>query len=224
MSMDRDDLKPSERSAADAIFAARTDLAAVAPIRETFGIADASSAYRIQEANTRRWLAARRPLVGRKIGLTSKAVQMQLGVGEPDYGMLWGDLAFQDGDCVPVAKFMQPRVEAEIAFIMNSDVENPAASLTDLMSAIAYCIPALEIVDSAIEKWNIKLVDTIADNASGGAFALGTSPRSIQGTDLRLCGMLMSRAGEVVSSGLGAAFLYDFMTRIRSLESFRFVT
>jgi 2-keto-4-pentenoate hydratase len=207
MSWDREDLKPSERSAADAIFAARSDLAAIAPIRETFGIEDASSAYLIQETNTRRWLAMQRPLVGRKIGLTSKAVQAQLGVDEPDYGMLWGDLAFQDGDHVPLGRFMQPKIEAEIAFVMNSGIDDPDASLTDLMRAIAYCLPALEIVDSAIEKWNIKLVDTIADNASGGAFALGTSPRSIQSADLRLCGMLMSRAGEVVSSGLGAACL-----------------
>jgi 2-keto-4-pentenoate hydratase len=206
--MSRDgELKVSETKAAEAIFASRRDLAPIAPVRDSCGIADVHSAYRIQDANTQRWLAAGRPLVGRKIGLTSKAVQTQFGVGEPDYGMLWGDLAFQDGDSVPLAKFMQPKIEAEIAFVMQSDVADPAVSLTDLMTAIAYCLPALEIVDSAIDKWNIKLVDTVADNASSGGFALGASPRSLRGTDLRLCGMLISRGGEIVSSGLGAACL-----------------
>ncbi len=197
----------SEAMAADAIFAARRDLAPIAPIRDTCGVSDVDSAYRIQDRNTCRWLDAGRTLVGRKIGLTSKAVQTQLGVGEPDYGMLWGDLAFHDGDRVPLAKFMQPKIEAEIAFVMERDVRNPSASLTDLIGAIAYCLPAIEIVDSAIDKWNIKLVDTVADNASSRGFALGSAPRSIKGTDLRLCGMLMSRRGEIVSSGLGAACL-----------------
>lgn len=207
MSWAPEDLQANERSAAEAIFKARSELVPIAPIRETFGIEDVQAAYRIQDANTRRWLAAHRPLVGRKIGLTSKAVQAQLGVAEPDYGMLWGDLALQDGDCVPLSKFMQPKIEAEIAFVINNDISDPAVSLADLMRAIGYCVPAVEIVDSAIENWNIRLVDTIADNASSGGFALGTSPRSIMGADLRLCGMLMSRGGEVVSSGLGAACL-----------------
>ncbi len=201
------ELNKSEATAADAIFAARRDLTPIAPIRDMCSVADVDSAYRVQDANTRRWLDAGRSLVGRKIGLTSKAVQTQLGVDEPDYGMLWGDLAFYHGDCVPLAKFMQPKIEAEIAFVMERDVLNPSASLTDLIGAVAYCLPALEIVDSAIDKWNIKLVDTIADNASSGGFALGIAPRSIKGIDLRLCGMLMSRRGEIISSGLGAACL-----------------
>jgi 2-keto-4-pentenoate hydratase len=201
------ELNSAEAAAAEALFRARAELTAIAPIRDSFGISDPTSAYRIQDANTRRWLAANRPLVGRKIGLTSKAVQAQLGIAEPDFGMLWGDLAFQDGDVAPLGKFAQPRIEAEIAFVMSSGLNNPTASMSDLIRSLAYCLPALEIVDSAIEKWDIGLVDTIADNASGGGFVLGVAPRAVDRIDLRLCGMAMSRRGETVSTGVGAACL-----------------
>ena len=93
----------------------------------------------MQDLNVRRWLAEGRRMVGRKIGLTSKAVQAQIGVDEPDYGVLWADYAFAGGETVPIARFMQPRAEAEIAFVMERAVEDPAASMTDLMRAVALC-------------------------------------------------------------------------------------
>lgn len=197
----------TEQSAADALFSARENLRPIAPVREAFEIVDPTAAYRVQEANTRRWLANGRKVSGRKIGLTSKAVQAQLGVSEPDYGMLWSDSAYADGDAVPFGRFMQAKIEAEIAFVMGGDLTSADISLASLMRSIAYCVPAIEIVDSAIENWNIRLTDTIADNASGGAYVIGASPRLLSGVDLRLCGMLMTRSDEVVSSGLGAACL-----------------
>jgi len=190
---------------AEAVYRARTDLKQIAALRDSFALASIEDAYAVQNRNTERWLAGGRRIVGRKIGLTSKAVQAQLGVDEPDFGVLWADYAFADGDTVDTGRFMQPRVEAEIAFVMERAMEDPEASLTDLIAAIAYAVPAVEIVDTAIADWNIKLFDTVADNASGGGFALGTGPRKVTDMDLRLCGAILSRNGAPVSTGLGAA-------------------
>ncbi|MFA7637739.1 MAG: fumarylacetoacetate hydrolase family protein [Parvibaculum sp.] len=192
---------------ADILFEARQGGTPVPPLSQSHGFTDAGAAYAVQEINTRRWLAEDRKIVGRKIGLTSKAVQAQLGVNEPDYGMLWGDLAFTDGDTVPSARFMQPRVEAEIAFVMEREVTSPEATLTELIAAIGYALPSVEIVDSAIADWKITLADTIADNASAGGFALGAGPRMVTDVDLRLCGMLLTKNGKHVSLGVGAACL-----------------
>lgn len=192
---------------AEALFAARTKLTQIAPPRETFGLSDVADAQSVQDLNTNRWLAAGRRMVGRKIGLTSKAVQAQLGVDEPDYGVLWADYAFSSGDTVPAARFMQPRAEVEIAFVMDRAVSDPDATMTELMRAIAYAVPAVEIVDSAVAEWNIRLADTIADNASAGGFALGTSPRRITEVDMRLGGAILSCNGQPQSMGLGAACL-----------------
>ena len=192
---------------ADALYRARTDLKQIDPLRGTFSLASVDDAYAIQDRNTERWLAEGRRIVGRKIGLTSKAVQTQLGVDEPDFGVLWADYAFADGEEVDTARFMQPRAEAEIAFVMERAIDDPEASMSDLVAAIAYALPAVEIVDTAIGNWDIKLVDTVADNASGGGFALGTSPRRVTDLDLRLGGAILSRNGAAVSMGLGAACL-----------------
>lgn len=192
---------------AERLYIARRDLAPIAPLSASSGLHDPEQAYAVQEINTKRWIGEGRKVIGRKIGLTSKAVQDQLGVSEPDYGMLWGDLTFNEGDEIVASRFMQPRVEAEIAFVMERDFDLPNASLTDLISAIAYALPAVEIVDSAVADWKITLADTIADNASGGANLLGNHPRSIRDIDLRLCGMVFTRNGKTCSVGLGAACL-----------------
>ncbi len=192
---------------ADALYRARSDLKQIAPPRETMDLERVEDAQAIQDANTKRWLAEGRRMVGRKIGLTSKAVQAQIGVDEPDYGVLWADYAFTNGDTLPVTRFMQPRVEIEIAFVMERGIDDPNASMTELMRAVGFALPAVEIVDSAVADWNIRLVDTIADNASGGGFALGTSPRKITDVDLRLGGAILSRNGVAESTGLGAACL-----------------
>jgi 2-keto-4-pentenoate hydratase len=116
-------------------------------------------------------------------------------------------MALYDGEEVALGKVLQPKVEAEIAFVLERDLTATEATLADLISAVAYALPAVEIVGSRIEKWNIKLLDTIADNASSGLFVLGTQPRKLDALDLRLCGMAMERRGEPVSFGAGAACL-----------------
>ena len=180
---------------------------AIEPLRESLPAGDLLAAYAVQQANTDYWLAKGRRLVGRKIGLTSKAVQAQLGVDQPDYGMLFADMSICDGEEVPAGTLLQPKVEAEVALIMERDLDVRHATMAELISAVAYALPAIEIVDSRIANWKIGIVDTIADNASSGLFVLGNRPVKLDQFDARLCGMVMERNGDQVSIGAGAACL-----------------
>jgi 2-keto-4-pentenoate hydratase len=175
------------------------------PVRDLIGDADVAAAYQVQEINSRRGEAAGRRLVGRKIGLTAASVRRQLGVDQPDYGMLFADMALADGDCVEPGRVLQPKVEAEVAFVLGRPLDDEQVTMTDMLSAVDYALPAIEIVGSRIAAWNIRLADTIADNASSGLFVLGSSPRSIRDIDLALCGAVIERRGEPVSTGAGAA-------------------
>jgi 2-keto-4-pentenoate hydratase len=186
--------------------AARTG-AWIAPLREQYPDIDAQSAYSIQRINTDRRVAAGARVVGRKIGLTARAVQLQLGVDQPDFGTLFDDMGYGDSDPVPVSVLQQPKIEAEIAFVLERDLAMERPTQADVLHAVAYALPALEIVGSRIDKWNIKFVDTVADNASSAAYVLGTTPRKLDAFDMRLCGMSLSRRGEPVSTGAGAACL-----------------
>lgn len=181
--------------------------AAIPPVRDELPAGDIAAAYAIQKSNTQYWLRKGRRLAGRKIGLTSKSVQKQLGVDQPDYGMLYADMVMCDGEEVPLARVMQPKVEAEVALVLEKDLKKKDVTISELISVVAYAVPAIEIVASRIEKWNIKIQDTIADNASSGLIVLGNQPRRLEGLDLRLCGMVMERRGEQVSLGAGVACL-----------------
>ncbi len=128
----------------------------IAPMRDSIGPANAETAYAIQDINTRAALAAGRRLIGRKIGLTARAVQQQLGVDQPDYGMLFADMLVGNGAAIATSRVIQPRVEAEVALVLERDLANADASVADVISAVAYCLPALEIVDSRILNWDIK--------------------------------------------------------------------
>nr|WP_087573728.1 fumarylacetoacetate hydrolase family protein [Sphingomonas sp. CDS-1] len=184
---------------------ATTSGIACAPVRELISGVDA--AYAVQEANTCHWLSEGRRLVGRKTGLTSRAVQKQLGVDQPDYGMLFADMEVLEGQPVPLGRLLQPKVEAEVALIMGRDVDHADLTLAEFLRAVEFALPAIEIVDSRVKGWDIRIEDTIADNASSGCYVLGAEPRKLEGLDLRLCGMVMERAGEPVSVGAGAACL-----------------
>ncbi|MEU4410049.1 fumarylacetoacetate hydrolase family protein [Streptosporangium sp. NPDC023963] len=193
--------------AADRLLEAARSGKPCAPVRETLPSRSAETGYAVQEINTRRALDEGRRLVGRKIGLTSAAVQRQLGVDRPDFGMLFADMAYLDGLPVPTGRFLQPRVEAEVALVLGDDLEGGPFTVADVIRAVDFALPAIEIVDSRIAGWDITLVDTIADNASSGAFVLGNTPVSLRGLDLRLAGMTMNRRGQEVSTGAGAACL-----------------
>ncbi len=180
---------------------------AIPPIRDQLEGGGIKAAYAVQQENTDHALKQGRRLVGRKVGLTSKSVQKQLGVDSPDFGMLFADMELYDGEEVTLGRVLQPKAEAEVTFVLQRDLKDPGITLGDLISAVAYALPAVEIVGSRIENWNIKLLDTIADNASSGLYVLGAEPRKLDNRDLRLCGMVMQRRGEPISLGAGAACL-----------------
>ena len=194
-------------AAADALYQASCSGTAVLPLRERVGQATAETAYAIQLHNTQRALAQGRRLVGRKIGLTSPAVQRQLGVDQPDFGMLFADMAVGDAEPMARGRLIQPKVEAEIAFVLGRDLRFERHTYADVLSAVDYCLPAIEIVDSRIADWRISLFDTVADNASSGLFVLGGNPVSPGRFDIGRCAMTMQQDGRTVSEGSARACL-----------------
>lgn len=178
------------------------------PIRNTLGNDGAAreQAYTIQRLNVAFHEAQGRRVVGRKIGLTNLKVQQQLGVDEPDFGTLFADMVFGDDEPITV-RMLQPRVEAEVALVLAHDLDCPDATLVDVINATAYVLPAIEVVDSRIANWDIRFVDTVADNASSALVVLGAVPTALNGLDLKRSAMRMSRNGEVVCEGSGAACL-----------------
>lgn len=179
----------------------------VAPLRDDLAPLDAAGAYQVQQINTRFWQQAGRRIAGRKIGLTAKAVQVQLGVDQPDYGVLFADMEVTDGGTLAPAAMLQPKVEGEVALIMGRDLDNPAATAEDMRTAVDYAIAAIEVVDSRIADWRITFADTVADNGSAGRFVLGSERRSLAGLDLYTCGMALQINGSIASVGAGAACL-----------------
>jgi 2-keto-4-pentenoate hydratase len=169
---------------------------------------DVDAAYRIQHHNTEHALMVDgRRIIGRKIGLTSVVVQKQLGVDQPDYGVLFEDMAIGNGAVASASGLLQPRIEAEIAFGFGIDLDDPALELSDLIGKVEWAAPALEIVDSRIADWRIGIVETIADNASSGRFVVGPKRPFSRELDLVNCQMNMQENGQSVSRGSGAACL-----------------
>ncbi len=177
------------------------------PVRELLAAGGNDAAYAVQNLNTERWISQGRRPVGCKIGLTSVSVQKQLGVDQPDFGILFADMAYGDNEEVPWRRLMQPKVEAEVALVLDRDLPDEGLTPADLLRATAYALPAIEIVGSRIADWNIRFIDTVADNASSGLYVLGHTPVKLDAVDLRLAGMVMERGGEPVSFGVGAACL-----------------
>lgn len=192
---------------ADQLSQAQLNRVPIAPVAPLFDQYDLTSAYSIQELNTVRQLQEGARLVGRKIGLTSKAVQTQLGVDQPDYGMLFAHMAVGDAEEISLRRLIQPKVEAEIAIVLGRDLNLECATYADLIGAIEYCLPAIEVVDSRIENWKIGIFDTIADNASSGLFVLGSTPKRLSDFDIASCTMRMTSNDTVVSQGSGKACL-----------------
>ncbi len=183
-----------------------------APLNQTIAPDDQTAGYAIQNINTDHWLANGRRLVGRKIGLTAKAVQTQLGVDQPDYGMLFADMAYSDGEEVPMSRLIQPKIEGEIAFVLGRDLDHESLTIADVLGAVDYAVAAFEIVDSRIADWKIKILDTIADNASSGLYVLGSQPKKLDAFDPWACGMVIEHKGEPISTGAGAACLGNPLT------------
>ncbi|MER7938655.1 MULTISPECIES: fumarylacetoacetate hydrolase family protein [unclassified Streptomyces] len=197
-------MTPDIEKAADVLLAAERSATPCPPVRDLLREGGAVSAYSVQRLNIARKLVGDRRVVGRKIGLTSPAVQRQLGVGQPDFGTLLSDMAVADGGTVGHRRLLQPKVEAEVALVLGADLPHVEPTAADVLRAVDFALPALEIVDSRIADWDITFADTVADNASSGLFVLGGAPVPLTAVDLRSVRMTLLSDGTKVSEGSGA--------------------
>lgn len=179
----------------------------ISPIRDIIGTEDLDLAYQIQTININHRINQGARIIGRKIGLTNKVIQKQLGVNQPDFGAMLNTMEVLNGDEIPWDEMHQPKAEAEIAFILGKDILQPTITTHELISSIDYALPCIEIVGSRIENWNIKITDTIADNASASHYVLGHRPTKLSDFDMIKCKMVTSKNGEIASEGSGAACL-----------------
>ncbi|MUL81940.1 MULTISPECIES: 2-keto-4-pentenoate hydratase [unclassified Mycolicibacterium] len=179
------------------------------PVRDLIGRDDLAAAYAVQDAITARRVDRGAKVVGRKIGLTSPAVQQQLGVDRPDFGVLLDSMAYRSGDTITTRHIMQPRVEAEIAFVLAEDLDDGPLDAAQVRAATGYVVAALEVCGSRIRDWDISFGDTVADNASAGAYVLGSRRVTLDEVAPDAVEMTLLIDGEQVSEGNGAACLGD---------------
>lgn len=192
----------------DELYEALTQCHTLRPLTERFDGITIEEAYHISLRMMERRVAAGETVIGKKIGVTSKAVQNMLNVYQPDFGYLTDKMAYSQGQEVPISEqLIQPKVEGEIAFILKKDLMGPCVTNADVLAATDCVIPCFEVVDSRIENWQIKIQDTIADNASCGLFILGDKAVDPRKVDLMTCGMVVEKNGVVISTGAGAAAL-----------------
>jgi 2-keto-4-pentenoate hydratase len=179
-------------------------LVPVTPLRNRLEGMSLQAAYDVQTAQLEHYIAAGRVLAGRKVGLTSLAMQAQLGVDSPDFGFFFEDMVHYDGAKIPVSGFIQPKVEPEFGFVLKHSLQGPGVTLEQAAAAIGAVYPAIEIIDSRITNWDIKLVDTVADNASCGAIAVGSVPLDLDPAQLLDVSCSLVIDGQVTGSGTGA--------------------
>jgi 2-keto-4-pentenoate hydratase len=177
------------------------------PLTNLFPHLTADEAYQIQLKQVEYKLENGRTIVGKKIGLTSKAMQNLLQVSEPDYGHLLDDMIVLDGENVFLDEFIQPKVEFEIAFILKKDLKGPNVTMMDVIHATEYVAPAIEIIDSRIRDWKIRFEDTVADNGSSARAIIGGKPTPIENVDLSHIGMAAYRNGQLIDTAAGAAVM-----------------
>lgn len=189
----------------DELFDAWRERRVLAPLLERFPGITTADAYAISLRMVARRVQAGETIVGKKIGVTSKPVQDMLGVYEPDFGQLTSGMVCTEASGVDLNHMIQPKAEAELAFVLERDLIGPGITATDVIRATAYVSPCFEIVDSRIKDWKIKIQDTVADNASCGVFLLGEAKGDLRKLDLQLAGMSLQRNGELHSTSVGAA-------------------
>ena len=220
----QDAVRPDVATAVTRLATALQSRVPCAPVRDLIGTEDLSAAYAVQRGLVHRRIGSGAAVVGRKIGATSEAVQRQLGVDQPDFGYLLDDMDVSDYDPISMRPLLQPRVEAEVAFRLAADLDPESEAeitLEAVRAAVEVALPALEIVDSRIDRWDITFTDTVADNASSGLYVVGREGRPLapdpQGLEPRDVEMTLSINGEVRSSGNGAACLGDPLEALRWL-------
>ncbi|MDD2545446.1 MAG: 2-oxopent-4-enoate hydratase [Burkholderiaceae bacterium] len=191
----------------DALYEALQARRTVPPLTSRYTDITLEDAYAIQQRMMARRLAAGERVVGKKIGVTSKAVMNMLGVFQPDFGWLTDAMVYNEGEAIPAHTLIQPKAEGEIAFVLKKTLKGPGITAADVLAATEGVMACFEIVDSRIQDWKIQIQDTVADNASCGVFVLGDRLVDPRDVDLATCGMVLEKNGEIVATGAGAAAL-----------------
>jgi 2-keto-4-pentenoate hydratase len=193
--------------AAAALLGAYASRAPLPPLTDSHPDLSVADAYAIQVAQVAAWTARGAVVKGHKVGLTSAAMQRQLGVDQPDFGVLLDSMFLAEGVTAEFGRFLQPKAEPEIAFVLGRPLRGPGVTVAEALAAVDFVLPALEIIDSRIADWKITLADTVADNASSGAVVLGSRPVRADSLDLSLAGCLLHRNGRLEGTGAGGAVL-----------------
>lgn len=201
--------QPALKAFADELLTATETLVPVPPLRDRFEGIGLDDAYAVQTFQLQAHLAAGRVLAGHKVGLTSPAMQAQLGVDSPDFGFFFDDMVYGHDARIPAAGFIAPKVEPEFGFVLKADLSGPGVTRQQAAAAIGEVHAAIEIIDSRIADWDIKLVDTVADNASCGAIAVGRSPLPVAVEDLAGIACTLRINGDAREAGTGAAVMGD---------------
>lgn len=189
----------------DELYDALINRKAVAPLTDREADITIEDAYQIQQRMIQRRLDTGETIIGKKIGVTSKVVMDMLKVSQPDFGMMTSGMVFNEGESIDTSTMIAPRAEAEVAFVLKSDLMGPGVTAADVLRATDFVVPCFEIVDSRIQDWKIKIQDTVADNASCGVLVLGGRRKSPADIDLALAGMVLEKNGEIISTSTGAA-------------------
>ncbi|WP_028218124.1 2-oxopent-4-enoate hydratase [Paraburkholderia oxyphila] len=189
----------------DRLYTAWHTRSAIEPLTQTHAQLTIEDAYRVQQRFVSHRLERGERIVGKKIGVTSDAVMSMLGVNQPDFGQLLDGMIRDDGASIDTRELIQPKAEAEIAFVLKRELRGPGVSAADVIAATEGVMPCFEIVDSRIRDWKIRIEDTVADNASCGLFVLGDRLIDPRALDLRTCGMVLEKNGAVAVTGAGAA-------------------
>lgn len=203
----------------DELYAALVDCRPVDPITGRHADITIDDAYRIQRRLNARRSEAGEHVIGKKIGVTSRAVMNMLGVDQPDFGLLTDAMVYNEGEAIPASRLIQPKAEGEIAFLLKKDLAGPGVTAADVLAATEGVMACFEIVDSRIRDWKIKIQDTVADNASCGVFVLGDRVVDPRAADLHTCGMVLEKNGEVVVTGAGAATMGSPLTAVAWLAN-----
>ncbi len=200
--------KQQIKQCGDELFDAMMTQQTLVPFTQRFAKISIEDAYNISQRMIERRLIAGEKIVGKKIGATSQAVQQMLNIDQPDFGFLTDSMAYNDAQNIPISELLiQPKAEGEIAFILKKDIMGPGVTNADVLAATDYIAPCFEVVDSRIENWNIKIEDTVADNASCGLYVLGDDTVSPEHFDFVNCEMTVEKNGVVISTGKGSAAL-----------------
>ena len=190
--------------AAQLLWEAEKNVKAIGRLTDLWPEMTIDDAYKVQKETLKMRLDEGQHITGMKIGLTSAGMQALLGVHEPDFGYLTDTMLIREGDACRIDGLIAPKVEAELSFCLKKDLMGPGVTIADVYEATAYVVPSLEIVDSRISNWDVKLFDTIADNGSAAGFVLGSGMRRIEDVDMRLTGMAFDKNGKLMNSGVTA--------------------